>query len=464
MTTGKEGSSKRRAKDNDASKSKKKSKTRQEESDDKVSFRMESQESSLGPVLAELAEFTPKSIEFAMYAAPSDDANEEGSKHAKVNDRLLVAGDTPEIQYLSSNWGWGASSKAPADLRRETRGYAGEYLLGIYDKTSKQVTLRAVPVFTINRSIKALSKLSAMAVERGVENGFDYSRARRDLGEAFGNKKQKQAARNMDRMKVNTENMDGVLEQVASNIDESVTTLPSEAELAAAINASRALPTPNLNAEDPAEVYPLDTLLPAAIRRAFPIESILTCSSEMELVQSLRTLPQPSPWLAPRLYAAIHATQDNGKKSDSAILVQIGYYIAVLLSFRRHSRVLGKSGEDRVSILAQKMRLPEREKDLIINHLTSRFAESPRGSSKSVVTGTGETKLLAEILVLALHMDSFSVAPQQLAQELSVPTQRAQSTQHEVQDGAAVSQPVKRWRLKLPLNFPQNRKRGPPRR
>lgn len=40
------------------------------------------------------------------------------------------------------------------------------------------------------------------------------------------------------------------------------------------------------------------------------------------------------------------------------------------------------------------------------------------------MTATSDTKLFAIILVLALYMDNFSVAPQQLAQELSVPTQR----------------------------------------
>lgn len=102
------------------------------------------------------------------------------------------------------------------------------------------------------------------------------------------------------------------------------------------------------------------------------------------------------------------------------------------------------------------------------------------------MTATSETKLFAHILVLALHLDNFSVVPQQLAQELSVPTQRyvcffwltgrvsellrslgcssSQSTQHGVEDGNVVSQQVKQWRLKIPLSFPQQRKRGPARR
>ena len=166
-----------------------------------------------------------------MYRAPSDAPNAENVENpqpANMDDRLLLAGETDVMQYTSSNWGWGASARAPADMRRETRGYSGDYLLGVYNPETQKVTLRAVPMFTLTRSVKALANLSSMAVDRGMCDAFDYVKARRDLGEAFGNKKQKQSARNMDRMKVNTENMDSILEHVATGIDENVATLPSE--------------------------------------------------------------------------------------------------------------------------------------------------------------------------------------------------------------------------------------------
>ena len=439
MAAAKDRSSKRRAKDGDAEPSKKKAKTQSEPAQGQVVFRVESDDAPVGPVLAEMAEFEPSSTDFALYSAPSYGSNgSESEKSATMNDRLLLAGDTPKIQYLSSNWGWGASSQAPPDLRRETRGYAGEYLLGVYDKQKKQVNLRAVPVFTINRSIKALANVSAMAVESGADSGFDYSRARRDLGEAFGNKKQKQAARNMDRMKVNTENMDDVLEHVASGIDESVSALPSENELAAALNVSRALPRANLEAEDPADVYALDTILPPTVRKALSTKPLLACQSQSELGKTLRSLPHPSPWLLPRLWEVVQTAQRDGSGSKAAELVQVGYYMALLLAFRRQARVLGKGNEDPRATLAHKMRLPEREKEVVLDDLLSRFAETPRGSQayvqadspRPMMTATSDTKLFAVILVLALYMDNFSVAPQQLAQELSVPTQRYVAVAH----------------------------------
>ena len=117
MAAAKDRSSKRLAKDGDAEPSKKKAKTQSEPAQGQVVFCVESDDAPVGPVLAEMAEFEPSSTDFALYSAPSYGSNgSESEKSATMNDRLLLAGDTPKIQYLSSNWGWGASSQAPPDL------------------------------------------------------------------------------------------------------------------------------------------------------------------------------------------------------------------------------------------------------------------------------------------------------------------------------------------------------------
>ena len=77
------------------------------------------------------------------------------------------------MQYTSTNWGWGASAQAAADLRRETRGYTGDYLIGAYDKEKKQVTFRVAPLFTLNRSVKSLAHRSASAPEQGALDPMD---------------------------------------------------------------------------------------------------------------------------------------------------------------------------------------------------------------------------------------------------------------------------------------------------
>lgn len=383
----------------------------------------------IGPVLVSLADFCPpSSTDFTLYRADAsgDDAAQDAP--ATLDDRLLLAGETQTIQYISGNWGWGASAETPVDIRRETRGYTGDYMVGEYDPERKSVTLRKAPLLTLNRSVKALAGLSAMASERG-DGEFDYTKARRDLGEAFGNKKQKQAARNMDRMRVKTDNMDGVLADVATGIDESSANLPSENELVASLNASRALPVPNTDATDPSEAYPLSSLVPPAVFKNLYIRPLLAAKSQQDLAQALRLVPASSQWLLPRLWHAVQAAHQDQSAQEA---VRIGYYIAVLLAFRRSARTLSNasSAADGVAALGSKMRLADRERDVVIEDLVSRFAEKTRGTQmcvaadSPVVTPTCETSVLAHILALALHFEQFSVAPQPVAQELSVPVQR----------------------------------------
>ena len=237
----------------------------------------------------------------------------------------------------------------------------------------------------------------------------------------------------------------------------------------------------------------MDSLVPPTLLKALQTRFLLKCTSSSELGKAMRVLSLPSPWLLPLLWQHVQTAQnDAGSTSKAMELVRLGYVVAILLTFRKHTRLLNK-GDDGATLLSQKMRLPENEKDMVMEYLLSQFAEQSRGSQRyvpgadnsSTVTSTGETRLLATIVVLALHLDNFSVAPQRIAQELSVTTQRyvcifdmyrvneickslgcssSQSTQHGVGEEGVVTHQERRWRLRLPLSFPNQRKRAPARR
>lgn len=176
----------------------------------------------------------------------------------------------------------------------------------------------------------------------------------------------------------------------------------------------------------------MDSLVPPTVLKALQTRYLLKCTSSSELGKAMRVMSLPSPWLLPLLWQHVQTAQnDDGSTSEAMKLVRLGYVMAILLSFRKHTRLLNK-GDDGVALLSQKMHLPDHEKDIVMEYLLSQFAEQSRGSQRyvsgtdnsSTVTSTGETRLLATIVVLALHLDNFSVAPQRLAQELSVTTQR----------------------------------------
>lgn len=207
-------------------------------------------------------------------------------------------------------------------------------------------------------------------------------------------------------------------------------------ELAAALHGSRALPPAVLDAADPADVYPIESLVPRTVLSSLNTRHLLKTASQGDLGKALRLPPHSSSWLLPRLWQTVQAAQnDAGSTSTATERVRVGYYVSLLLNFRRHARALNR-GEDGVAAVADKMRLPDHERDIVMEHLVAQFAEQARGSHRYVtralsqltlsasVTATGETRLLAHILVLALHLDDFSVAPQPLAQELGVPVSR----------------------------------------
>ena len=128
----------------------------------------------------------------------------------------------------------------------------------------------------------------------------------------------------------------------------------------------------------------MDELVPATVLKALHTRHLLKCTSQADLGKSLRSLSLPSPWLLPRMWQLVQTAQnDAGSSSKAMELVRLGYYISILLAFRKQARGLGKS-DDGASHVAQKMRLPDHEKDIVIEHLTSQFAEQARSSQRYV--------------------------------------------------------------------------------
>lgn len=73
--------------------------------------------------------------------------------------------------------------------------------------------MKAAPLLKVSRSVKALASEPTVR-KTATGNMFEDRRA---LGEAFGNKKQKQNARNQDKMKVNLSEDKGVESEAIMN-------------------------------------------------------------------------------------------------------------------------------------------------------------------------------------------------------------------------------------------------------
>lgn len=80
-------------------------------------------------------------------------------------------------------------------------------MVGIHDRETSTLTLVSAPFLQVSRTLKkdALGSSSRTSVSTG-----NMMQDRRSLGEMFGNRKQKQNARNQDRMKVQVFEEDGL--------------------------------------------------------------------------------------------------------------------------------------------------------------------------------------------------------------------------------------------------------------
>jgi DNA-directed RNA polymerase I subunit RPA49 len=148
------------------------------------------------------------------------------------------------------------------DLRR--------YMVGVFDRSANELTLRHAPLYVVRHQIKALKSLEKM-MDPKHDYQHDYQHARSALGEAFGTKKAKVAIRAAEKNKVDVAAMKDVCTsgnslpfshtnhpQVADTLQSIIRSktaaLPKAEEAKAEANSNRPIPPFNANATRPSEV------------------------------------------------------------------------------------------------------------------------------------------------------------------------------------------------------------------
>lgn len=134
---------------------------------------------------------------------------------------------------------------------------------------------------------------------------MEYLEAKTTLGRTFGTKKQKANIRAQERNKIDPSAMQGVMGYVMDSIDKGVENLPTPRSSLSFLNSfstltevaeetqelankSRLIPHFSADATDPADVYPLHSLIPEAEWKAIPI-------GDLEAAQTLRERGQLLP-------------------------------------------------------------------------------------------------------------------------------------------------------------------------
>lgn len=365
----------------------------------------------IGPVLLSSTDFDPpRNVDYTLHhKAASGSSNNQG---ASLQDRLVFAAETDTMDYVAWNFDMNASAGDEGKIRRESRGYSGDYMVGVYDPDKSTVTLRAAPVFTLTRSIKALSNTS-LDISSHKRDWQERLLARRGLGETFGNRKTKLKARNEDRMKVDTSNMLDIMSTMQEGIEEATFNMPTEEDMRDEADLSRPIPTPNLAALVPQEAYPLDVLVPDEIFRLVNIKFLQNVESPSHLA---RVLPFNGPnhfsWLKDRMWPLIQVSQlehnkigakieydedgtqlnsttsgilkssKGANRHESKVKLKILWYIALLWSFVKLVAGRRDKGGEKEALL-KKLKLDQTHGgETILDDLFARFAQAERGSSR----------------------------------------------------------------------------------
>jgi DNA-directed RNA polymerase I subunit RPA49 len=365
----------------------------------------------IGPVLLSATDFAPpRDIEYTLHHQSTSTSG--SSSGASMEDKLILAGESDTMDFVAWNFDLNASEEDEEKLRRESRGYAGNYMIGVYDPSNSTVTLRAAPMFSLRRSIKSL-QFSSLENSSSTRDWQERLQARRGLGETFGNRKTKIKARNEDRMKVDTSNMADVINTMQEGIEEATENMPDEQTMKEESDQARPIPPPNLLALVPQEAYALHVLIPEEIFRLLNVKFLSSVESASQLGRMLPQGPSHSTWLKDRMWSLIqisqlsHNKQENTKiefdedgsqldgasstpsilksskgRNESRLKLKTLWYIALMWGFVK--TVAGrrdKGGEKEV--LLKKLKLDQTSSgETILDDLFARFAIVERGSSR----------------------------------------------------------------------------------
>ncbi|KAG8930520.1 DNA-directed RNA polymerase I subunit rpa49 [Tulasnella sp. 418] len=341
------------------------------------------------PVLATFPSVDPPSdLKFNQYYLP-----DRRKPDASVQDRPnFIFAETDKVQFTSSNHDQGQTDK----------GYFSQYVVGVYNKRTKTLTLPSAPtpLHIVAHEVTALKNLDPIQSRTSAET--QRLQAKNALGEAFGTKKAKSAIRAMERDKIDVSSMQGVASHLQSSIEAATSSLPTQEEAVAIADSNRPIPPVNMDAKTPSEAYPLDSIIPPAEFKSLSISNILNASSQEE---RLTYFPMNrGEWIQTKLTSIFKSSKP--RKTNVKILL----YISILWSFK----LMAFKVHDK-SILQERLSgVPYQ----VIDGLVSRFTESRRGSSGFEVTPHMEIKLLNYLFALCLRLDDFSTQINTLAADL----------------------------------------------
>ena len=291
-----------------------------------------------------------------------------------------------------------------------------------------------------------------------------YLSARNSLGLAFGTKKSQKAIRSLTAnaikaspSKARSEDqsnptLDPIASAVVSLMAASTSSMPTREEMQADIDEAKPCPRPHLDAETPAEVYPVEELVGGVV-----ILQAMGVKEWIDKVKAGQDVQTKSMFVARRLKGTVESGDVKKLKTLR--------YLLLLVEWHKSLKPGSKQGRQ-IPKLEEVPDLVAGWGSDIVNGLARRFTEG------SIVNKWNHDNLITHILALTLVLDNFITDSHDIREDLKLETKNI--SKYYLELGCTVALPTETERtalnlkkaeaitrrlakLRLPLVFPKMR-------
>ncbi|RLN51232.1 hypothetical protein BBJ28_00012378 [Nothophytophthora sp. Chile5] len=361
------------------------------------------------------------------------------------------------------------------------------YVVGVYDKTTKEVRLSNVSqIYVMQQTVKG----STDNVDENRGEGKSFMEQRRDLVEVFGSKKSKRMQKNREENVVDLEHISGAA-SVTETLKKKITSAKRKMEeerardasysseaAALAVTRNTILPPCDIDAPTPEHVYNL--------RKCASLSLSLFCFMDAMVMDSLTIQAEEMIEALHTTSAADYAANWNMAALPTRLLLSLPtpydvskmglvLYISYMLEIFNARFPLRKSA----AMFSEEKEIPL----VIVRHLLALFTDSTQsdnGYLTYLMPKPKKDKLVLYLLVVALTVNGFSLDLTEVASDLKrsaatlttycrrlgclVEKAKAETAVYGGASSLSSKKQVHRVVLAVPLHFPPPKRGAGPRR
>lgn len=386
-----------------------------------------------------------------------------------VPELMLHSSAHPKLDYVAREE---PSNRSESHLK---------HYIGVYDSETGKLQLVQARKLVVRSTLR-----SSADDEKGSDSENDARTnlsARSNLGLAFGTKKSQKAIRDLTANAITASPtksksqpsatgraLDPLASAVVSSMAEFTSSMPTQEQMQADIDESKPIPKPNMAAETPADVYPVEQLVGGT--------NVLRNMNVRELIDKVKggeDVQTKSLFVSRRLVTVV--------QSDDVKRVRTLRYLLLLLEWYKGLK-LGHKGGKKVPRDEEMGPLMEQYGSEVVRELGRRFADHgcvhPLSCHSIYLANERPSELnkwhldnlITHVCALALTLDNFVTDTHDIREDLKLEATQLQKYFQELGCGVSLPSEADRARLKiskaevtnhrharlrLPLVFPKTR-------